>query len=305
MKHLLILILAVGLLVAKDSNVSVEQNIKTIESMASKGDLKSQTFMGGLYLYGNKELNAKVNYAKAYKYLNDCAKHNTSDMKAKEYLPMCYYLLGSLYKRVLPINLTNFVSGDGKIDFNAIKNLGLKEKNKFVEKYIYPKVGLKPDRFGQDKNSDKATKYIFKKAEYYLKKADEMGFADATQDLSNLYLQGSCFIVNCAVEPDYKKALYYAKKLYNDKNPINSAKGAFVLGTYYVDGVAVLKDYEEAKKYLKIAAEKKIPNARCVLGMVYAEQQKFDKAKILLKEGYEDGESVCKQFWDKYNIGAY
>jgi len=305
MKQLLILILAVGLLVAKDSNVSATQKIKTFELMASKGDFISQTVLGGTYLFGNKDLNIKVNYAKAYKYLNDCAKHNTSDIKAKKYLSICYYSLGSLYKSVLPINLTNFVSEDGKVDFNGIKNLDMKKKNKFVEKYIYPKVGLKPDRFGQNGNSDKATKYIFKKAEYYLKKADEMGFADATQDLSNLYLQGSCFIVNCAVDPDYKKALYYVKKLYNDKDPINSAKGAFMLGSYYVDGVAVLKDYDMAKKYLKIAVEKKIPNARCVLGMVYAEQQKYDKAKILLKEGYEDGESVCKQFWDKYNIGAY
>jgi len=305
MKQLVILMLAVGLLVAKDSNVNIKQNIKIMESMASKGDLKSQTILGGIYLLGDKDLNIKVNYEKAYKYLNDCAKHNITEINAKEFLPMCYYALGNLYKSILPVNLSNYVSADGTFDFNALKNAGLKEKNKFVKKYIYPKVGLKSNEFEENENTDKATRYIFKKAVYYFKQAEQMGYADATQDLSNLYLQGSCFIINCAVKPDYKKALYYAKKLYNDKNPINSAKGAFILGTYYVDGVVVLKDYEEAKKYLKIAAEKKIPNARCVLGMVYAEQQKYDKAKILLKEGYEDGESVCKQYWDKYNIGAH
>tara|TARA_B110001450_G_C17565001_1_gene458415 strand:+ start:739 stop:975 length:237 start_codon:yes stop_codon:yes gene_type:complete len=77
----------------------------------------------------------------------------------------------------------------------------------------------------------------------------------------------------------------------------------------YFNGKGVLKDYSQAVKWLKLAAEQNEPEAQYILGKIYAEGdgviKSFKNAKYWTKLAYENNFNGAKVIWDEYELWKY
>lgn len=89
-------------------------------------------------------------------------------------------------------------------------------------------------------------------------------------DAKAQYELGTHYLKGDKVEKDYKKAVKWDRKA--AKQGMSKAESA--LGFAYMKGYGVDKDYKEAVKWLEKAAEKGNKNAQYMLGKIYLEGSK-------------------------------
>lgn len=94
------------------------------------------------------------------------------------------------------------------------------------------------------------------KAIYWAQKAADAGISDADVDIGGYYLY---------FENDWKKASSHFEKAAKDKN----AKGYYMLGVCYTNGLNVPKDIKKGIDNLKMASKLGFPQADYQLGMLY------------------------------------
>lgn len=69
----------------------------------------------------------------------------------------------------------------------------------------------------------------------------------------------------------------YSQKLLNAATKQGDVKAQFALGYLYYYGQSVAQNYSLAAKYLKMAADKGLPDAQCKLGSCYVDGLGIDK----------------------------
>jgi TPR repeat protein/uncharacterized membrane protein YhaH (DUF805 family) len=194
----------------------------------------------------------------------------------------------------------------GKIYFNLFNTIQLDGLSTLMEEYSTMAKNLNFNYPNNSKNLNSSSKKIFyDSAIVFLKKANN---PRASAYLAMLYYDGyvSDFNNIYIVEPDYKLALKYATRAYNYTSPIYKAYGAKALGLIYHNGLGALQDLQKAKKYYKYIINNNAINDNsiyCYLGDVYLKQNKKFQAKMLLKQGFEKGESLCQDIWNKNKLG--
>lgn len=94
------------------------------------------------------------------------------------------------------------------------------------------------------------------KAIYWAQKAADAGISDADVDIGGYYLY---------FENDWKKASSHFEKAAKDKN----AKGYYMLGLCYTNGLNIPKDIKKGIDNLKMASKLGFPQADYQLGMLY------------------------------------
>lgn len=143
----------------------------------------------------------------------------------------------------------------------------------------------------------------YKKITYYLRLSRDKGYAKSYTALGNLYYSGIYFGVN------YRKAhKYYMHAATNGCDQ----EAMYCLGLYYAEGIAVPKDYSEAKRWFERADGEKNNSsghiqARFQLGKILFEGgHGIDKcmtdAISLLKSAKEAGCKDAKDFIEAYKI---
>lgn len=166
------------------------------------------------------------------------------------------------------------------------------------------------DVFEKFEEYEKKDEYFEAGKEYYKKR----NYAQAFENFKK------------AADAGNEKALYNLGILYSNQNfHHNNQKKAFDIfttlskknhapsinriGMYYTLGVVVEKDYKLAVKYFEEASKLNDINAQCNLAVMYASGKgvfpNFGRAHVFAKTGYEQGNPICKQVWEDYNLAKY
>ena len=239
-------------------------------------------FVGSLFASDyNKALALfdKGDYAGAEKAALECSKKGDKS---------CDYFLGTLYFGILDEKFTQSSS--------ATNTLELAQAIGEVKKKYQGVAGI-------NSNDPDLAKELYTKSIEYFKKAEGI---DKKRDsaiytmLALLYFRGDTMFGMLPLHsPDYKKTMYYAKLGAKENNPICLN----LLGFMYMSGTETLQDFSEAKKYFKLAMAHGNPVAKCNLGSIYYEEGNVEKAKKIIKEGYNEGAAYCGQLWNQYGLG--
>jgi TPR repeat protein len=82
-----------------------------------------------------------------------------------------------------------------------------------------------------------------------------------------------------------------------------------MLGVMYCNGEGTLKDYKEAFKWFKKAAELGDADAMGMLGLMYFRGMGTPKnpqqAKYWIKKAYDAGNKNAQDFWNKHELWKY
>lgn len=166
------------------------------------------------------------------------------------------------------------------------------------------------DVFDKFEDYNKKNEYFEAGKEYYkqkdyaqayenFEKAAQFGNDKALYNLGILYANQSFHKYNPKKAYDIFDSL--AKK--------NHAASLNRMGMYYSLGVVVEKDYKLAVEYFEKASKLKDITAQCNLALMYASGKgvftNFGRAHVFAKNGYQEGNPICKKVWEDYNLGKY
>jgi len=239
-----------------------------------------------------------------YSKVEKICKKVIKDKKEKD-KSMCYISLAMIYHDSLQTAVKEEIAKAGD---NKMKLIMLGDR---VEKNI--KNRKKGNLFYQvGKGLD--TKELYKKSIEYAKKflqktkKDSLYYDTANYILAEDYYVGignatGYFLLNQFQPPKYQEAFKYANNIKDSKDKDIKAYANYILGLMYKDGAGTLQDLDEAKKHLKIAISLNEKRAKCPLGEIYIIKGEKEKAKKILKEGYQEGLTDCQNIWNKYKIG--
>ena len=132
----------------------------------------------------------------------------------------------------------------------------------------------------------------YKQAMKWYKLSAEQGLPEAQNSLGIMYDSGKGVAVN------HKEAL----RFYTLSAKQGFAKAQKNIAYKYMYGRGVLQDYTKAEKWLHKAIKNGNNTSKCMLGIIYAEQNKYSKAKTIVEEGYNDGEDYCTTVWNRYSL---
>jgi len=239
-----------------------------------------------------------------YSKVENICKKVIKDKKEKD-KSICYIYLATIYHDSLQ---AAFKEEMAKAGDNNIKLILLKDKIKKNIKnrkkgnpYYHIGKGLSPENLYK-KSIEYSKKFLqnSKKDSLYCDTANYILAEDYFVGIGN---STGNFILNQIQPPKYQEAFKYAQNIKDSKNNYIKSYANYILGLMYKDGTGTLQDLDEAKKHLKIAISLNEKRAKCPLGEVYAIKGEKEKAKKILKEGYQEGLSDCQNIWNKYKIG--
>ena len=226
------------------------------------------------------------------------------DKKVKD-KSICYISLATIYHDSLQVALKEEMAKAGG---NNIKLITLGDR---VEQNIKNrKKGSLFYHVGKGLSSED----LYKKSIDYSKKSlqktkkDSLYYDTANYILAEGYYNGiggmtGNYLLNQFQPPKYQEAFKYANNIKDSKDKDIKAYANYILGLMYKDGAGTLQDLDEAKKHLKIALSLNEKRAKCPLGEIYIIKGEKEKAKKILKEGYQEGLTDCQNIWNKYKIG--
>ncbi|MFH0865871.1 MAG: serine/threonine-protein kinase [Bacteroidota bacterium] len=281
--------------------------LKTIQTLAEKGDPEAQANLGGYYEQGLAGLAQDYNTALEW--------HKKAADKGCAFE---YVNIGNIYFNG---------KGNVKCDYTEAvkwyqKAADVEESNAFIAlgTMYYKGLGvtrnyttaLKWFTKAADQNNSDALKYLgdiyynglgvtsdYKKAVEYYEKAAENGSTESLSTIAKMYKTG------LGVEINYKKAVeYYEKIAAIDSSLTSTFDNIFAL--YEKGGYGITKDYTKVFYYANKSANLGSPNAQNKMGMLYfygygvTKNYQYAKRwfKLASQQGYQDAKDNYQYMLD-------
>ena len=108
------------------------------------------------------------------------------------------------------------------------------------------------------------------------------------------FVLGSFYLLGTGVSKDYEKAVFWLEKAANQGH----AEAQFSLGNCYESGIGVPKDIKKAMSWMEKAAMQGYANAQCALGLYYAfnvdGKENYDKAVSWFEKAASQGHAFAQ-----------